>query len=462
VRFLEFSPDESVLLAACDDGEIGLWSVNDGKALPSPPLNPSSPEQDRQLPPVFGPGSTRLFLNRARERQVLEVWDWSTGQLSIAYEALLGELGAFAFSPDGAMLAIAGSRQGIVLLDTKESRQIGALSVNGTMIAWLSFSPSAALLASASHDHTAKLWDVKTQRELQTLGGNDDQVHKVAFTADEKSLITQLGNGAIKLWDLPAVLGRGVLWRTTGTLRDLTVSSDTSALATANNMGEIQVWDLASGREIRRVQSGEPGQFGMSFSPTERVLAWAGNKWLGILDYASGQTNTFPIYQTGGFYSPVFSPDGRVLAFADITNIMMLDMATRKPRRFAPIDNPVLCLNISPNGALLASAHHDGAVILWDRASGLQITNILAHPPYAFDVEFSHDGRLLATGGADGIGKLWDVLPSGLKLRHMLRGHLGWMELGFSPDGQRVVSSSSDRTLKLWDARTGLEVGTLY
>jgi len=198
------------------------------------------------------------------------------------------------------------------------------------------------------------------------------------------------------------------------------------------------------------------------FSPTEHIVAWAGRTSLGILGYDSGQTNTFPISGGFGFSGPTFSPDGRELAFAGPTNIMIWDIATRKPRPFAATKNFVFILAFSPNGSLLASAHDGGFVTFWDRASGHEITNILAHPPHASDVAFSPDGKLFASAGSDGTAQLWEMLPNGLKLLHKLRGHVGSVGLFFLPDGRRLVSSSFDNSVKLWDTRTGLEVGTLF
>jgi serine/threonine protein kinase/Tol biopolymer transport system component len=463
VIHLKFSPDSTVLVAACNDGAFRVWSVPDGKPLPVSAADSTRTERWSALP-FFRANSTQLFFNRSREGKDLEVWDWSTGRFSVAYHARRGNLRAFAFSTNGEVLAAAGSGEGIVLLDMKEQGQIDVTPGNGATITALAFSLSGRFIASSSHDHTARLWDAKTLRELQTLGGNDDQLFQVVFTPDENLLIGQLGNGRIKVWDVRAVLDRDVLWRTANKLENLIVSPDERVVATREGTGRIVVRSLASGAEIRSAQTGEPEVFGMTFSPTDPIVAWAGLNELGILDYASGQTYTFAVSRIDGFCDPEFSPDGRELAFASSTNIVLMDVATHKRRPFVRTENPVFGLAFSPNGSLLASAHGSGDVTLWDRASGRQITNcVAAHPPFATGVEFAHDGRLLATSGADGTSKLWDVTAAGLKRRHILRGHVDRANIRFSPDGRRAVSGGvSDKSLKLWDTKTGLPVGTLY
>jgi WD40 repeat protein len=301
------------------------------------------------------------------------------------------------------------------------------------------------------------------QRELATLGGHEDWVCDVAFAPDERSVLTLSRDGKIKVWDIHGVLTRGELWRATNSIGGFAVSADERAVATRDSLGVIEVRDLLSGREIRTVPTGEiEGYVGMAFSPTEHILAWAGFKSVGILDYPSGQTNAFPISRPRGFCDPAFSPNGRELAFPAGTNIMIWDLATRKIRPFAAVEETVFGLAFSPNGACLASTHDGGALVLWDRRNGHKpIEEKLAHFPADFDVEFSPDGRLLSSGGKDGTGKIWELVPGALKLRYILQRQLGSLNLSFSPDGRRLVTDN-DQTLKLWDTQTGLEVGTLY
>jgi WD40 repeat protein/tRNA A-37 threonylcarbamoyl transferase component Bud32 len=470
VNCLGFSPDGTVLVVACDDGQVELWSIAQGKVLLSPARDASSVQQDWRQPPFFGPNSTRLYLNRGRVRSAVEVWDWTIGKLWTVYQSPLGQLRACCFSPDGAILATAWSDGTIALQDTKESRPLGVMNANGAAIISLAFSPSGKFIASGGEDSSARLWDVKTQRELQVLGGHEDKVTGVAFTADKKSLLTLAGNGAIKVWPLQAVRGRDVLWRTTNVIEAFRVAADQRAVATSDNSGELRVWDLGSGAQLRSIPTPEPNgiaaDLDFAFSPTEHLVAWTGWSAFGVMNYDSGQSDTFPLSRSFGFCNPAFSLDGREFAVAGDTNILICDTATRQLRPFATVEQLVYGLAFSPNGVLLATAHEGGSLSLWERATGRELTREPdAHPPTAFEVVFSPDGRLLASSGLGGTAKLWVVTSGGLKLRHILRGHVGSPDLAlvFSPDCRRIVSSSSaDNVLGLWDTETGLEVGRIY
>jgi WD40 repeat protein len=69
---------------------------------------------------------------------------------------------------------------------------------------------------------------------------------------------------------------------------------------------------------------------------------------------------------------------------------------------------------------------------------------------------FGPDGRVLASGGAEGAVMLWDVPQA--RLLATLEWHLGPVRgVAFSPDGERLASASADGAVRLWDWRRFLQ-----
>lgn len=77
-----------------------------------------------------------------------------------------------------------------------------------------------------------------------------------------------------------------------------------------------------------------------------------------------------------------------------------------------------------------------------------ELNRLEGHSDVVWDVSFSPDGQLIASGGVDHTLKLWT--PEG-KLLKTLKGHReNITSVSFSPDGQMLASSSQDQTIKLW------------
>ncbi len=136
--------------------------------------------------------------------------------------------------------------------------------------------------------------------------------------------------------------------------------------------------------------------------------------------------------------------------------------ALRGPRFRPNADYTVLQLEFSPDGKLLATADDDGYVSLWNSETGFRARNRL---PIAGGVEslvFRPDGTL-AVATSSGLVRLIDT--SGNPLGEVSVSAKGLRSLAINADGSRLATGSQDGAVALWtlpgEQRLALEGHTL-
>ena len=148
-----------------------------------------------------------------------------------------------------------------------------------------------------------------------------------------------------------------------------------------------------SGRQTRRDRPGEPGLGLRRRPPASRSQTLGGHK------------RPDPV-------GPVLArrPDGSrrgAIEFATVWDLPA-DFATPigEPRRFGPHAFRVLAIDFSPDGKLMATGggepSRSGEVKLWDLATGTLVRSLDSlHTDTVFGLRFSPDGLKLATASAD-------------------------------------------------------------
>jgi len=321
-----------------------------------------------------------------------------------------------AFSPDGKLLASAGSDETVRLWDVASRRPTGQRLFHPYDVSAVAFSPDGKLLAPAS-GATIYLWDVASrQPRPKSLTGHTDWVEQTAFSPDGK-LLASAGDETVRLWDVESGKQLGdPLTGHTRAMNSVDFSPNGKLLASAAHDETVRLWDVESGKQLGDPLTGHNGAVNsVAFSPDGKLLASAGDDTtVRLWDVESGKQLGDPLYGHVHFVSSVaFSPDGKLLASGGADNdVRLWDVESGKPHGdpLTGHTNRVWAVAFSPDGKLLASASDDNTVRLWDVESGKQLGDPLTgHTGNVDEVAFSPDGKLLASASFDDTMRLWDI-----------------------------------------------------
>lgn len=245
-----------------------------------------------------------------------------------------------------------------------------------------------------------------------------------------------------------------------GTLLALSWSSATS------------LWDIETNSARATLNSGVTNTVRLlagasAFNSDGTQLAYAADNAVSVWNVSdtgkASATFSFP-EEVSGFASKAvaFSPDNAllaVLAASDMEGFRVILWDAKTGANAAVMNNDARCpinrshrrIAFTPDGQQIVLACDYGRIIVWDVASRQEI-NVLEkdRTDDSWSSAITPDGKIMATGEADGSIHLWK-LPTG-ELQTVLSGHAQVVvSLAFSPDGKLLASSSYDGTVILWD-----------
>ncbi|WP_353258707.1 WD40 repeat domain-containing protein [Prochlorothrix hollandica] len=496
-----WSPDGLKLATAGRDGTVRLWNAQGQPLVTLEPGGVVDPSGTRS--PVFDVAwspDSRELISTGSDGQV---YRWSgEGTLLGQFKAHDSWIYDVVYNPTGQRLATAGG-DGLVKLWDLDGNLQGTLDNDGSTVWSVAFSPDGQTLASASSDSQIRLWDRQGQL-LRVLQGHRDRVLSVRFSPDGQTLASGSTDGTIHLWDLQGHVlqvfqghgdwvydlaysaqgdvlvssgrdGTARFWRLTPPVqqqqlahpdRTLKVAYDPLGefVATSSTNGSVSLWS-SEGQPLKTLTGHQGWVLDLNFSADGQRLVTGGSDGMVRIWSRSGQLlHTLPGDQ-GWVYEVAFSPDGAFIASRGRSGTVRLWTAQGQllgqlsDNVDANGSSPIYSLLFSPDGTLLATRSQDNGVRLWQlptreastsgsSALSFPVTLLKDHQGEIYDMAFTPDSEFVATAGADGTVRLWDLQG---KPRSVLRSNSAEIySLSISGDGQTLATGSSDGSTRLW------------
>jgi WD40 repeat protein len=310
--------------------------------------------------------------------------------------ALVKPVRALGVSPDGKTIASGRGNQlhlykatGEFLktlvdpnLKTPDGKPAAAAHIS--LVESLAYSPDGKTLATGSYQEV-KLWDAEKGTVKQTLTGFADRVVALNYSSDGRYLAT--GGGA------------------------------------PTEDGEVKLFEAASGKPVVDLKSPHSDTvLGVSFSPDNMKLATCGaDKFVKVWEV----------------------PSGKFL------------------KSFEGHTHHVLDVGWKPDGKLLASAGADNNVKVWDYEKGEQARTINAHQKQVTRLAFVGKTPTFLTASGDATAKLWNVDNGGTQ--KMFAGATDFLfAVAASPDGKVVVTGGEEGVVRIYNGDSAALVKAVY
>lgn len=343
-----------------------------------------------------------------------------------------------AFSPDGKLLAC-GTRTGTVLVwIVEDGRLLFRLDAHDHTVSAIAFSPDGNLLATAgftalpadetrpsANNSGLRFWRLKDGMLDRQRLALPSQPIAMVFSSDSRDLAAACDDGTVTAWRVANRKLLHGLYPEVGRFSCAAFSPDAKLLASCA-ADTVRVWRAADGEivfnhssrfSVKRLAFNQRGTM-LAIVCEDQIEAWPSGAGSSVRTYRvprlsarnprRGGARADQQMEEEGLSFAQFTPDGKLLVGANPTHLICWDGPSSRLVAMVPCV-AVKALAISPDGSLVACAHEDGNVSIWQVTSNGRLALSSSHTAAITAVARSTDGALLATASNEGMVCVWQA-----------------------------------------------------
>jgi WD40 repeat protein len=395
----------------------------------------------------------------------LRLLNTSDGSPIQTFQTDQGTVAGAQFSPDGSLVALEIRPPGeevyhylVEIRQVSDGALLGSWDLQGMDMV---FSPDGKSLAAWYAMTGIQLWSVPDGRPLLNLKDPNNPV-QVAFSPDGSSFASMEMDGSLQFYRSTDGAPLSKL-QVNGS--HFAFSPDGTLVAVSSADGKAQLWRVADGSLVRALDIGQAGSGLLAFSPDQSTLALGSGEGISFWSVSDGSLRRALDGHMGAVQQACFSENGQAVAML-VQNSPGGNKATFQLHKLSgkspdySIDGiEAVSLACSTDGARLALGLWNGDIQLRQAEDGKLQNTLKGHTAQVQSVDFSPDGRLLASSSMEEI-RIWQSGDGTLTKAIQVPG--GWVApIQFAPDGKSLASFSADGSLRLWQIPDGKLVNTL-
>jgi WD40 repeat protein len=312
--------------------------------------------------------------------------------------AIVKPVRAVAVSADGKLIAASRSNQ-VFLFNPLDGKAIKALidpalttsdkkpvaAAHLSLVESMAFSPDGKTLATGSFQEVI-LWGVEKGTIKQRIIGFADKVVAIAYSHDGKLFVTGGGapteDGEMKLFDDSGKLVFEFKSPHSDTVFGVCFSPDDKKLASCGADKFVKTWEIPSGKFIKAFEGHTHHVLDVGWTPDGKQLASGGaDNNVKIWDFEKGeQVRTVNAHQKQITRLLFIGKTGNFLTTSGDQTVKMWNAGGNNMRNFAGGADFVYAVSASNDGKVVVTGGEEGIIRLYNGDAGGQPSKIL-HPP---------------------------------------------------------------------------------
>jgi WD40 repeat protein/serine/threonine protein kinase len=431
VTCVAFCPNGLRVITGCQDHAARIWDVGTRELVGEPLWHAKGVGQV-----AFSSDGTRVVTGSGDESA--RIWEVDESR-PIGKEMKHGDMVLqLAFTKNGSRIISSSADMQVRSWDTTSGDQrydpINLGEPGFIPLVFFASNATGDRVVTWTGDESAQLWDATTGKPIGAEMRHEDVINTAALSLDGKLVATASNDDTARLWDAATGLQKGASLRHDQDVTSLLLSDDGTRLLTAHDAQtavdaqaplfgksydqQVSIWDTATGQMLGKPliheASDTDSSIGMAMSQDgKRIVTWLDEGDVRVWNAETQQLIGFPFRVTDSIYHAALHPNGVYLLVLSQDGTCQLwnveqGVEVREPIGLAHQDE-ITSLTIDNSGQQFLTASADRTTRRWDFFTGAPLGAPLLHTAAVFTAAQQGDGQIVATGGEDGVGQVWDT-----------------------------------------------------